>query len=167
MNNAIGKMSRLSVLCLALFVTWCGSLALSVYLAHAASASAAVCQKNQELAGILAPDLAAVRSYHGAVNTLRDSAKPQTTTLPFRDFVDKHFPQSQADSYEERTQILPSSKLNLATVTAKWGQIETTVLSRLIAAAETNDTPFRLASLTITPSPRAGFVQAEASFTAY
>ena len=167
MNNATRKLSRLSVLCIALFVAWCASLAISAYLARSASASAVVCQKSQELAGILAPDLAAVRAYHGAVNTLRNSTKPRTTTLPFREFVDKHFPQAHADSYEERTQILPTSGLNLTTVIAKWGQIETTVLSRVIAAAETNDTPFRLASLTITPSPRTGFVQAEASFTAF
>ena len=75
MNNATRKLSRLSVLCIALFVAWCASLAISAYLARSASASAAVCQKSQELAGILAPDLAAVRAH--VTGLLEPAAAPR------------------------------------------------------------------------------------------
>ena len=166
--NVIPKpIFSLNTACVALFILWCVSLVVSAVAVRKTSEAKASRDTTLKLADSLARDLASMRTYNRSDLHIADSLSSNTGHKGFAQFLVSNFPRSQPTSCVEGVEILGTTGLKMMSASAKWSSVPFAELSQIIAEAESAKSPFRLCSITLTPSRKKDMVQAEASFITF
>ncbi len=165
MKNLLKKpYSRLLILLVAL---WCIALTIAMFTARKAAHAMTTCRTNIEMAQSLNPEIQLLRTYDEFVSDLTEKTSAIESAPSFRQLIAKKHAPSMPDSLEEKSSLLKSSGLHLITVSAKWNAIQEERLLTIIEMADSAPTPYRLASITLSPSNHGNTIKAEATFTAF
>ena len=165
MKNPIVKpFSRLLALLIAM---WCVSLAIAMFTARKAVRSTTACQTNIEMAQSLNPEIQLLRTYDHYIAEVVEKTSSADAVPSFRMLIAQKHPPSMPDSLEEVPSQLTSSGLRMTTAVAKWNAIQEERLLTIIEMVDSAPTPYRLASITLSPSGQGDSLKAEAPFHAF
>ena len=165
MKNTISSPSnRLLIFFSAL---WCLSLGIAVFAARKATASVKACQTNIEMAQSLNPEMQLLHAYDQFIADVVAQTSDLKAAPSFRMLIAQKHPPSMPDSLEEEFSLLKASGLRMTTATAKWNAIQEERLLTIIEMEDAATTPYRLASITLSPSGHGDSLKAEATFHAF
>lgn len=165
MKNSIVK--SYSHLLLLLIALWCVTLVIAMLAARKAARATTACQTNMEMAQSLNPEIQLLRSYDQYVSDIVEKTSDGEAAPSFRLLIAKKHAPSMPDSLEEASSRLRFSGLRMTTVIAKWNAIQEERLLTIIEMADSAPTPYRLASITLSPSTHGTTLKAEATFHAF
>ncbi len=165
MKNLLEKpYSRLLILLVAL---WCVALPIAMLTARKAARATTACKTNIEMAQSLNPETQLLRGYDQFITDVVEKTSTGEAVSSFRLLIAKKHAPSMPDSLEEESSQLKSSGLHMITVSAKWNAIQEERLLTIIEMADSAPTPYRLASITLSPSNQGNTIKAEATFHAF
>lgn len=165
MKNPMSRpFSRLLALLIAL---WCASLAIAMFTARKAVRSTTACQKNIGMAQSLSPEIRLLRAYDHYIAAIAEKTSTASAVPSLQQLITQKHPPSMPDSLEEDSSQLKSSGLRMTTAVAKWNAIQEERLLTIIEMVDSAPTPYRLASITLSPSGQGDSLKAEATFHAF